>query len=94
MNLHRLMEFNDENSDVLITHLYFRSKYFYLGNLPFLTLTVSPSGEKYRNEQCPGVICLGIIRWNYPLTEERNICEGNNVKEINKCNVSGWQLSC
>ena len=42
LNLHMYIvhELNDENSVVLIIHLYFRSKYLYLGNPPFLTLAI------------------------------------------------------
>ena len=47
--MYKITEFNDENSVVLSCHLYLRSKYLYLGNLPFLTLTVIDCGKKYDN---------------------------------------------
>ena len=40
MNLYIITEFNDEKPVVLITLYYFCSIYLYLGNPPFLTLTL------------------------------------------------------
>ena len=38
--MYRITEFNDEKPVLLITLYYLRSIYLYLGNPPFLTLTV------------------------------------------------------
>ena len=96
MNLYRITELNDENSVVLITLYYLRSKYLYLGNPPFLTLTIeNDAPSKHIRKRLPKKITAYFAIKGYLIITSLNIkAKGNCGRSLQVVKLLFFILFC